>query len=102
MILLGWTTNYGGPAVSYSNVEENQINGTVGFELQENEYKVVLDAEVDEGIPVRVDFMIYENKKCIFQAKYTIRKMSYLALQVILNCDSEFLVKEELIKRFSA
>lgn len=96
----GLVTNFNGPALSVSNVKVNAENKRSQFQLQENGFLVSFNAEVDEDQPKQVDFLINEGKKCLFQAKYTIRNTAYYALQVILNCDSESIINEELIQRF--
>ncbi len=93
-------TNANGPIISEVYVTTNEQTGIAQFKLTEEEYTATLEAKVDGDEPSRVNFMILEGTKCLFQAKYTVRETPYYALQVILNCDAENLVKDELIKCF--
>jgi len=87
-----------GPYVSAKNLVKSENN--VKLELNENDFSVLFDGDLENGIPTKGDFQLKQQAKKLLHVKYTIGKVKPYAMQIILDCDSESIVKTEFEKVF--
>lgn len=90
----------GAPHVTHEALKINEETGLGLLALSEGDFEVKFKGKWQDGTVVSGYFELYEDQKRLLEISYSIRQGAAIALRTKLNCEGEYLVREELERAF--
>ena len=90
----------GAPYVTHESIRVDENSGQNSFELSEGVFEVKFKGQLQDGQVVSAYFEVFEERKRLLEISYSIKEGSAIALRAKLNCEGEYLVREELERVF--
>jgi hypothetical protein len=88
------------PFVSSDSLVVDESAGLSTFKLIEGDYEVRFKGKTESDAVVSGYFEVFEDHKRLLEISYSIRPEASISLRVKLNCEGEYLVREELERAF--
>ncbi|MFT5823838.1 MAG: hypothetical protein ACI8ZM_005101 [Crocinitomix sp.] len=88
------------PFVSHDALNVDEASGLSTFKLSEGDYEVRFKGKSENDAVVSGYFEVFEDQKRLLEISYSIKEDAAIALRAKLNCEGEYLVREELERAF--
>ncbi|NOQ75596.1 MAG: hypothetical protein GQ574_26535 [Crocinitomix sp.] len=90
----------GAPFVSHEALILDEVTGLSTFKVVEGDYEVRFKGQTVNGTIASGYFEVFEDQKRLLEISYSIKPNSAIALRAKLNCEGEYMVREELERAF--
>lgn len=89
-----------GPFVTSDSVVVEEGSNLSRFKLSEGGYETKFKGKTENGAVVSGYFEVFEDQKRLLEVSYSIKPKAAISLRAKLNCEGEYLVREELERGF--